>query len=64
MKANVNLLTVKQVCERIGLSRTAVYEGVAAGRLPRPVYPTPRAPRWRSDEIDAHIERLSEARAA
>ena len=64
MDQPVNLLTVKQTAARLGLSRTAIYEGVAAGRLPRPVYPTPRAPRWRSDEIDAHIRKLSEARAA
>ena len=64
MDQPIILLTVKQVAARLGLSRTSIYDGVAAGQLPPPVYPTPRAPRWRSDEIDAHIERLSEARAA
>ena len=60
----VNLVNVKAVCARTGLSRTSIYDLMAAGRFPKPTYPAPRAPRWRSDEVTAWIERLSAERAA
>ena len=37
----------------IGLSTFWLY--VSKGRLPRPVYPTPRSPRWRLSELRAAI---------
>ncbi len=58
------LLSVREVCRRVGLSRPSIYTRMAAGRFPRPIYPAPRAPRWRSDEIAEWIERLSAERAA
>ena len=60
----MQLLRIKAVCTMTGLGRTKVYELLADGKFPKPVYPTPRAPRWRSDEIAAWIESLSAARAA
>lgn len=60
----ITLLNVRQVGERVGLSRPAIYRAMAAGNFPKPCYPAPRAPRWRSDEIAAHIDRLSEQRTA
>ena len=60
---DMHLMNVKAVCARLAISRTAVYEGVRDGRLPAPIYPAPRAPRWRSDEIENHLERLSRERA-
>ena len=64
MPESTCLLNIKAVCARTGLGRTKVYELLAERRFPKPVYPTPRAPRWRSDEITAWIDRLSAARAA
>ena len=58
----VTLLKLSQVCERLQIGRSAVYVGMAAGRIPRPIHVAPKAPRWRADEIDAHIEQLSERR--
>ena len=58
------LLNVRDVCKRLGVCRSTLYKGIAAGRIPAPVHVMPTAPRWRSDELDAHIERLSDARAA
>jgi predicted DNA-binding transcriptional regulator AlpA len=39
-----------------GLSLGAFWRAVAAGRLPAPVYPMPRAPRWYASEIRAAME--------
>lgn len=61
--AAVSLLTIAQVGRLVGLSRPAIYVAMKRG-FPRPVYPAPRAPRWRSDEIAAYIERLTATRAA
>ena len=60
----VSLLRIGAVMQRCGLSRPSVYKRMAAGSFPRPVYPAPRAPRWRSDEIADWIERLSTERQA
>ena len=60
----MELLRIKDVCRMTGLSRTKVYELLADNTFPKPLYPTPRAPRWRSDEIADWIERLTAARAA
>ena len=61
---DVILLKVREVMARVGLSRPSIYARMAAGAFPRPIYPAPRAPRWRSDEIAEWIERLSADRAA
>ena len=60
--SEIHLLRVRDVCERTGLSRSTIYERLAAGRFPKPLYPAPGAPRWRSDEIAAWIESLSAER--
>ena len=61
-------LPPKLAAARIGISLPALYQQVAAGRLPAPCYPAPRAPRWSSDELDAAVEKTrmlpSEAKAA
>ena len=60
----VVLLRVRDVCQRVNLSRQRVYERMNAGKFPKPIHVAPRSPRWRADEIDAFIERLSAERAA
>ena len=57
------LLRVREVMRRVALSRPTIYSRMAKGAFPRPIYPAPRAPRWRSDEIEIWIERLSAERA-
>ena len=64
MHAEVTLLHVAEVCRRVGLSRPMVYRKMKDGAFPRPTYPAPRAPRWRSDEVAAWIERISAERAS
>jgi predicted DNA-binding transcriptional regulator AlpA len=51
------LVTLKQVAAYVGLTEPGVYNAIKAGRLPMPVYPLPRAPRWRLSEIDKLLER-------
>ena len=46
------LLTVKDVCKLLRLSRTRLYAHIAAGRLPKPLYLAPRTPRWRRAAIE------------
>lgn len=64
MQPAISLLNISEVCRRVGLSRPSIYRLLKAGRLPQPTYPAQRAPRWRSDEIDEFIERVSAERAA
>lgn len=39
-----------------GLSLPSLWRAVAAGRLPAPVYPSPKAPRWFASEIRSALE--------
>ncbi len=55
-KARVAIERRPQVESRTGLSRTAIYAGMAAGEFPRPVRLGAKAVGWRSDEIDAWID--------
>jgi len=49
-------LTAPEAAESVGLSIAAFWRGVASGRLPAPVYPAPKAPRWRRSELLAALE--------
>ena len=60
----MRLLRIRDVMQKVGLSRPSVYKRMAIGNFPKPIYPAPRAPRWRSDEVDEWIAELSAARAA
>jgi predicted DNA-binding transcriptional regulator AlpA len=53
------LLRVRQVLERIPISRSAWWLGVSQGRFPQPIKLGPRTTAWREQDIDALIERLS-----
>ncbi len=43
------------ICRRYCISSSTFDRLRKAGRLPAPVYVTPRIPAWRADEIDAAI---------
>ena len=65
MPNETTLLNVREVMHRIGLSRPSIYRLLETDpTFPKPTYPVRRAPRWRSDEIAAWIERLSDKRPA
>ena len=59
-----HLLTIGEVCARVGVSRTTIYARMNERQFPAPIKIGTKSVRWRSDEIDAYIDRLSAARAA
>jgi predicted DNA-binding transcriptional regulator AlpA len=46
------MLTVKQVARRLRVSVRSVWRRVQSGRLPRPLYPWPKTPRWPREAIE------------
>ena len=50
------MLTAREAAAETRLSLAAFWRSVAAGRLPRPLYPLPRAPRWRRSELRDALE--------
>lgn len=46
-------LTLPEVCQRICLRKSWVYDAVARDEFPKPVYLTPRRVAWRESEIEA-----------
>jgi len=54
-EATESLLKAKVAAPLCGRSLPAFYKAVAAGRLPAPLYPAPRAPRWRLSELNEAI---------
>ena len=58
------LLSIKDVCAKVGVCRTTIYARMAERKFPTPLKIGDKTVRWRADEIDAFIDRLSAARAA
>ena len=50
------LVNAEGAAEAVDLSLAALWRAVAAKRLPAPVYPAPRAPRWYLHELHAALE--------
>ena len=58
-------LNVREVAEQIGVSRATTYKILdRAPSFPRPVYPTPKSPRWDAAKLAAWQESLAERDAA
>ena len=51
MTPNDMLLMARDAADEVGLSLPAFWRAVASGRMPAPLYPAPRAPRWRRSEL-------------
>jgi predicted DNA-binding transcriptional regulator AlpA len=51
------LLTAEEAATEVHLSLAAFWRSVQAGRLPRPLYPASRAPRWRRSELHTALDR-------
>lgn len=49
------ILRPREVFQRVGLSRTAVYDAARQGKFPRPIKLTERATGWLESEVDAWI---------
>ncbi len=50
------LLRVKEVLERVKISRSAWYDGVKKGRFPQPVRLGPRMTLWKNSDIQKLTE--------
>jgi len=50
------LLDVRQAAALLNQSVPSIWRAVATGRLPLPVYPTARSPRWVPAELRAALE--------
>lgn len=62
--APVQILRIKAVRERVGLSQSIIYTLMAAGRFPKQVQLSTRCVGWPADEIDAWLrERITERAA-
>ena len=65
MNTEVSLLRLPDVLERVGLSRSSLYQLVAAGRFPKPVALSSRAVGWSSTAIADWIQdRIATAQRA
>jgi prophage regulatory protein len=63
--ANVTLIRLPKVKERVGLGTSQIYAMMSSGRFPRPVRLGVKAVAWNSREVDAFIaDRLAERDAA
>ena len=51
------LLTAKEAANFVKLSIAAFWRNVCNRRLPEPVYPAPRAPRWWRSQLRLALER-------
>jgi prophage regulatory protein len=63
----MKLIRLPEALAKTGLSRTRLYEAVAAGTFPKPAKlgPSARAVAWSTDEVDAWIAaRLADREAA
>jgi predicted DNA-binding transcriptional regulator AlpA len=49
------LLTVRDLVQRLRLSRWTIHKMVRESRLPAPIYVTPARIRWRESEIAAWV---------
>ena len=54
-----DLLTVKQVAQQLKVSQRTVWRYVSRKRLPAPVRLSSARLRWRQDDIDTFLERMT-----
>jgi prophage regulatory protein len=53
------ILRIREVCHKTGLAKSTLYAHVARGDFPAPLKIGPRAAGWRSDEIEAWLEKVT-----
>lgn len=51
----LRLIRLAEVCQRVGLGKTMIYEMIGDGRFPKPYKITPAAARWSEREVDDWI---------
>jgi prophage regulatory protein len=60
----LRILRRRDVTAKTGLSRSAIYDAIRAGRFPKPVAIGPHSVGWLSHEVDTYIEQCVAARDA
>ena len=51
------LLRIREVCRRTGMSRTTVYDRISKGAFPKPLHLSSRLVVWPSYDVDEWINR-------
>jgi prophage regulatory protein len=59
MDYSKKLLRLRQVIERVALSKSTIYRSMDDGSFPRPLKLGSRMVRWLSDDIDNYLSRLT-----
>lgn len=54
----IQVLSIRQVIERTGLSRRSLYARMSEGHFPKPIRLSTRRVGWPESDIDAWLERL------
>lgn len=63
-KTELRILRRRQVEERVGLSCSTLYAGIAAGTFPKPIQLGAQSVGWLESEIDAWLrDRITASRA-
>ena len=52
-----NLLTLKEGCDFVRLSRATIYRHISHGDFPKPIKLTSRASRWALRDVERWIEK-------
>lgn len=60
---NVKMMNRKEVCNALSISSAGLHRGMAAGNYPKPYRTGENSVRWKSTEIQDHINRLEIAEA-
>ncbi len=57
MSNNVKLLRIAEVKNKTGMSRASIYAEMKKGKFPKNIKITVRCVAWKSDDVDAWIEK-------
>ncbi|MEI8715650.1 helix-turn-helix transcriptional regulator [Mesorhizobium sp. ISC11] len=60
----MQIIAIKEVCKRVGISRTTVWQLTKDGKFPRLVKITPKRKGYVAEEIDAWIKARIDERDA
>jgi len=58
------IIRMRQLIERVGLSRPSIYRLIAMDRFPRPIVLGLKAVGWRVEEVEAWLESRPRSKAA
>jgi len=56
MPNNINILRLKDVCNKVGLSKSSIYSGMINNKFPKTIKLGIRAVGWKSTDIEEWIQ--------